>query len=666
MPSEPSRRRRAESFFGIHFDFHCTLRDRNQGRRVTPALIRRVLTQLKPDYIQIDGKGHPGVTSYPSRFGTTAPHFVRNPLPLWRRETARAGVALFIHYSGVWDRAAVEKHPDWAAVELEGQRSRQITSVFGPYVDRLMIPQILELANQYGVDGVWVDGDCWATIRDASARARAAWRRATGKRTIPRSPSEPDWFEFSEFCRDAFRKYQAHYVDAVHREAPGFQVASNWAYSSHMPEWPAMEVDFLSGDFWPHDSLNSARFEGRILACQGKPWDLMSWGFATRSADQFRHRTPKTSLQLKQEAALVLALGGGYQCYFNQKRDGSVSAHDLDLYAPVADFCRERQAWCHRTQSASEIALLYSTSGFYRQASNLFSPWGGVSDAYRGVLQALVEDGLGVDTIHDGHLHPQRPEQARSVDSYRLVIVPEWKHLSPDARHALLRYAESGGSVLLLGVATARLMAPALGVRVGPDLPETLRYWSMEGPDGHPVFAGLWGCFAKSIRSTRRGVRFLGQLFTEQDRSGPALPAASVRRYGKGTLAAIYAPLGERYLTGRDVAVRRGLRVWVNQLMPNPLVQLMTPACVDLTVQKKDGDLRINLCNTAGPHAADFTWDVLPPTGRIELRIRLDRNPRSIQLQPANRRLTWRRQGRYLHVTVPSFELHQVVVVRSS
>lgn len=103
----------------------------------------------------------------------------------------------------------------------------------------------------------------------------------------------------------------------------------------------------------------------------------MSWGFGTRSDDRFRHRVPKTSIQLQQEAALVLALGGGYQCYFTQKRDGSVSRHDLDIYEPVAAFCRERQPWCRGTDTASEVAILYSTRGLYRNAPNLFSPWGG-------------------------------------------------------------------------------------------------------------------------------------------------------------------------------------------------------------------------------------------------------------------------------------------------
>lgn len=653
------RLRRADSFFGIHYDFHCRTADRDIGRRVSPAMVRRIIDQLKPDYIQIDCKGHPGVCSYPTRLGNAATSFARDPLKIWRKVTAQRGVALYMHYSGVWDSLAVQQHPAWAARGADGKRGDRATSVFSPYVDQLMIPQLRELHERYGVDGVWVDGDCWALWHDYSPRTLKEWRQATGKRSAPRSSDDPDWLLFCEFCREGFRQYLQHYVDTLHRDCPGLQIASNWAYSSHMPEFPAIDVDFLSGDFWPHDSINSARFEGRILASQGRPWDLMSWGFATRSTDSFRHRTPKTSLQLMQEAALVLALGGGYQCYFNQHRDGSISQHDLDLYTPVAEFCRQRQRWCHRSTPVPQIALLYSTSGLYAVAPNLFSPWGGASDAYRGVNSALVESSLPVDAVHDGHL-------PRLIDNYPLLVVPEWARMSPAVRKHILRYARQGGAVLILGVAAARPFASALGVRLGPDTDEGKRYWSHDAKAGRGPLAGLWGTFARSVTARPgSGAKLLGKLYTEHDHGGDGTPAASLRPCGMGVLAALYAPLGQRYLTGRCAHLRHHLADMVHRLFPKPLVELRTPAMVDLTVRRIGDQLTIHLCNTAGPHTQDFTWDVLPPTGDLRLFVRLKHNPRAIRLQPAGRKLRWTREGDGVTIDIPCLAIHGVVVIES-
>ncbi|MCZ7638718.1 MAG: hypothetical protein M5U12_23265 [Verrucomicrobia bacterium] len=170
----------------------------------------------------------------------------------------------------MWDGEAVRRHPEWAVVKADGQRDDRMTSVFGPYVDQLLIPQLRELAGDYRADGVWVDGECWATVPDYGAAATAAFRAATGIEGIPRKPGEAHWIEWMDFHREAFRKYLRHYLAALKESHPDFEVASNWAFSDHMPEPVSADVAFLSGDFSPQNSLNSARFSARCLQNQGE------------------------------------------------------------------------------------------------------------------------------------------------------------------------------------------------------------------------------------------------------------------------------------------------------------------------------------------------------------------------------------------------------------
>jgi hypothetical protein len=127
MSAKPSSRkgrkrlRRSESFLGIHFDFHAGFDCTEVGRDVTPKMVADICKKVKPDYIQCDCKGHPGICSYPTKVGT----------------------------------------PD------DGVDKRHATSVFGPYVDELLIPQFKELVDVYDdVDGVWVDGECWGSEMD--------------------------------------------------------------------------------------------------------------------------------------------------------------------------------------------------------------------------------------------------------------------------------------------------------------------------------------------------------------------------------------------------------------------------------------------------------------------------------------------------------------------
>lgn len=446
----PARKTRAESFLGIHFDFHAGRDCAQVGARTTPEMVQLIIDKVGPDYIQIDCKGHPGYSSYPTQVGNPVPGFVGDPLKTWRETTARAGVALFMHYSGIWDSHAVAAHPDWAARRADGQPDKNATSVFGPYLEKLMIPQLRELAGDYGVDGVWVDGDCWGTIADYGDQAVRQFKAQTGADAAPRKPGEPFWNEWQTFHREAYRRYLRRYVDALKESHPQFQVISNWSFSDHMPEPVTAAVAALSGDFSPDDSVNSARFSGRCLENQGLPWDLMSWSFSRKTRKQ------KPAAQLMQEAAAVLSLGGGYQAYFKQDRDGAIRPAEMDVMAEVARFCRQRQALCHRSVAVPQIALLYSTAGHYRSAPTLFHPSG--SDGIgvlRKVLNALLDRHYGVQVVSEHHLKG-------TASRWPLIIVPGWGHLEPSFRDELAAYAEKGGRLLLIGPGPAKLFAKEL------------------------------------------------------------------------------------------------------------------------------------------------------------------------------------------------------------
>ena len=441
----PKRLTRAESFLGIHFDFHAGPDCTEVGKRTTPEMIDAIIDLVHPDYLQCDCKGHPGYTSYPTKVGNPAPGFVGDPLRVWRNATARRGVALYVHYSGVIDIHAITANPTWAAVKADGTPDKQATSTFGPYCDQLMIPQIKEIAG-YGVDGIWVDGDCWGAVPDYSEPALKAWQAATGFTEVPRKPEEPHWREFLGFQRDQYRHYLNHYVTEVRQAAPQFQLCSNWAFTDHMPEPVTVPVDFLSGDFSPENSVNSARIAGRYLVRQGKPWDLMAWSFSNKEHKQ------KTAVQLQREAAIVLSLGGGFQAYFTQNRDGSVRLNEIPVMAEVAKFCRARQELCHHAVPVPQIGLLFSTAAHYRRLNSVFQRTHPNVD---GILLALLESQHSVEIVSESQL-------AGRLNEYPLIVVPEWDYLEPTFRDSLANYVRTGGNLLLIGTESTALFRAEL------------------------------------------------------------------------------------------------------------------------------------------------------------------------------------------------------------
>jgi len=593
---DPPRLPRNQSFLGIHFDFHADSDCMEVGKNTTPEMVHAIIDMVQPDYIQTDCKGHNGYTSYPTKADNQAPGFVGDPLRIWREVTARRGVALYMHYSGVWDNRAIELNPEWAVTKADGTRNKEITSVFGPYVDKLLIPQLKELAGVYGVDGVWVDGECWATTPDYSERAVRMFREATGINDIPKSASEPHWYEWVQFHREAFRKYMRHYVAAVRTEYPDFQICSNWAFTHHMPEPVSVAFDFLSGDYSSNNSVNSARYAGRYLIWQGVPWDLMAWSFSHNSNPPPWEQ--KTAVQLKREAAVTLALGGGFQAYFTQNRDGSVRLDEMKVMAKVAKFARARQPYCHHSVQIPQVALLLSTSDYQRNAWSLFPQYMGNS---QGVLQCLLESQHSVDLVNEETL-------GSDMSRFPLIVIPEWRNISPAFCIDLVEYARGGGSLLVIGAKTSAQFAEIAG----------------------------------------------GQLQNNEE---------AIRTIGKGKIGFLPYPVGAEYQKSGNEDLRKQVDKAVRTLFPNPLVEVKGSPWVDVSVSHLNGKRMVHLVNTSGDHKGAGILQSIESVGPLQISIRSNEKPSKITLQPAGKNLHFTYADGKAHVKVEELEIYDILVI---
>ena len=79
IAQNPVKLRRADCFFGIHFDLHASEDITNAGETLTPEMVDTFLTKVRPDFIQIDCKGHPGISSYPTKVGNPVKGFQKDP-----------------------------------------------------------------------------------------------------------------------------------------------------------------------------------------------------------------------------------------------------------------------------------------------------------------------------------------------------------------------------------------------------------------------------------------------------------------------------------------------------------------------------------------------------------------------------------------------------------
>lgn len=643
---EPGRPRRADSFFGIHFDFHAAEDCTSIGANVSERDIDALLDEVKPDFIQVDCKGHPGYSSYPTRVGNPAPGFVKDPMKIYRDATRGRGVALYVHYSGVYDYYVCRNHPEWACVDAAGARSKKATSVFGPYVDRVLIPQLVELSDTYHVDGAWIDGDCWGVEPDYGEAARAAYRAASGGKPVPESPGAPGFADYLEFNRAAFRRYVARYVDAIHRHSPGFQITSNWAFSSMMPEPVSVNVDFLSGDLASQNAVNNAAFEARCMALQGLPWDLMSWGF-TLDWDTPSVHSYKTAVQLEQEASEVLAMGGGFQVYFQQNRDASIDLWHVPVMKELAEFCRARRAYCHRAVPVPQIALLHSEYGYKAASPSVYGAFQGQNAPTQGILTALLDGQRCVEIVREYTLQ-------RGLSRYPLVVIPEWAFLDKGFCGQLTRYVSGGGNLIVIGARAVGNFERDLGVTFLGPLPR----------HDHILVYGLQhSALVSPVQPVAPGPGTEAVGFVDSP-LGP--PAATIARLGRGRIAGVYVDLGDNYGRFKTAGMRDFLSDLVGRMFPDPAVEVKGSRLVHVAVDRLNGEVMVHLINAGGEHADKrvFSYDEVPPLDGLTVTIALPERPREILEQPGGRPLPFEFRDGKASTRLPRLAVYSILEVR--
>ncbi len=643
-------KKRSESFFGLHFDFHAKPSEASPviGSTLSEDEIREICTLLHPDFLQIDCKGHPGWASYPTECGNAMPKFAGDPLALWRRVTAEEGVALYMHYSGVVDQRYCAEHPEDAVLNPDGTRNTDSTRTNGGYADNLLIPQLSELAGKYGVDGVWIDGDCWGAALDFDPETLEGFEKETGILLNGEWPvaGTPHHEEYREYNRELYRRYVRHYVDTLHARHPGFQIASNWAYTDHMPEAVSSDVDFLSGDLAPENSFHSARYAGRAIASQNHTWDLMAWNF--RLADNFT--VVKHPTQIMQEAAAVISLGGGFQNYITQRSDGTPKMEEIRRMKPLADFLRERQPFCFHGKIRHQVAMLISTYDRHLESASLYYRTG--IEKLMGATALICDAGHSLEIVFEHTLKGH-------YENYPVIVIPEtFSGLEKETVSDLISYAKNGGNLLLIGQNTCRVFSDTGEVpfHVG-SLCEKKKLFTLDHADfglvlnSRPIY-GDGTCLASCCADARDEAETL----------------ACVMPFGQGKLAAIGADIGLGYLLHTQYMELDLIRSVLRSLY-TPMVSLVSCSGVlELVTLEKDGKLMLQLVNANGAHAAPnhVTEKELLPCRDIKLALNLSGKPDSVILQPEGREIPVFYENNTAYVCIDRVDIHSVLEIRRS
>ncbi|HCE46895.1 MAG TPA: hypothetical protein DET40_25385 [Lentisphaeria bacterium] len=661
-------------YFGLHYDLHAGEGDATLGTRCSMKELVPMLKLMKPDFVQTDCKGHPGYTSWFSKVKSASvpPKLKKDALRQWREATKALGLPLHCHYSGIWDKAAGKKHPEWCTVDSEGgiagapsgQNAGAPTGEkmcpLGPYLDKLMIPQMIELIDRYDVDGFWIDGDLWSTEPCYCKLCRGEFTKKTGIAKPPVKETDPDWPAWWNFTRENFESYVTKYCDAVHKHKPGVLVCSNWLQTFNNPGEPKVPTDWISGDNTWVFGLDQSRCEARFLSTRGKPWDIMLWNFYC-SHGMGKPESPwtaKPQQMLMQEASVILSFGGNVQIYENPGavRDGRLIPWRQKRLNDVGNFVKKRRAVCQGSESIPQIAVLHSEHHIRNTVKGRNLMWGIDSAPVKGAVMSLLENHYGVDVLDEWALLPR-------LADFPAVVVPERHAMSEKMAIALKEYVRNGGSLVVSGAEIFdRLGAEFLGVTKGEIQKD--KAFHVPAADGSvSLFSAAWRLVKPKTADVIEG---LGTTLLLDDCILP-YPAATINRVGKGRVAYIPADVFRDFERNRYPLTRAFIGKVAAKTIGSLPIQVDAPVCVDVAMRTKEEKTIIHLINRLSgiPNQPNNgAIDEIPMAGPITMTISRPSKPKTVTAPLEKGEIKWSYAKGKLTVKLSRVHIHEAVVIK--
>lgn len=657
-------------YFGMHYDLHANAEDTDLGERADPETLIPLLELMNPSWVQTDCKGHAGYTSWYTEVpdGSVSPGVKKDAMAGWRAATAKMGIKLHCHYSGVWDSAAGEKHPEWSVLDVDGDRVmgnytkgwvQQSMCPRSEYDEKLLIPQMFELIDRYGVDGFWVDGEIWAVRACYCDRCTSAFTELTGITEIPRDKTQPHWEEWMQFTRDSFYEHVNRYTNAVHVHKSGVLVCSNWLQTFRNPGEPSVPTDWISGDNTWVFAMDSSRCETRFISTRGKHWDIMLWGFYKLGpmSDQTAAWVFKPVQMLQQEAAVTLALGGAVQIYEHPQglRNGQLIPWRMKRMGEVGEFVKARQSICQDSEMLPQVAVLHSENHFYTNDDQPFPNVQEKTKPVAGGTFTMLENHYGVDILDEWALLPRLSE-------FAIVVAPEQDRMSDAMVAALKTYVENGGRLIVSGAAAYdRFGGEFLGVRsVGIEAEKN--YFVAVTESAFPAYSAAWRFVEPT---TAQPHSTLGTSPLLDERLLP-YPAATINAVGSGRVAYIPFNIFEFFAHAHYPMAREFIGEIAQKLAGRLPIRVNAPRAVDVVLRKKDGKTIVHFINrTSGVsnQPRDGAIDEIPFVGPITLQMDLESAPESVQLAFENGAFISSYDGYTLTATLDRLHIHAAVVV---
>jgi len=611
-----------------------------------------------------------------------------------------------------------EAHPDWIAVESNGNKRRHwaspemwVTCGLGPYNFEFMTEVKKEIMSRYRVDGIFINrwdgsGMCYCE------HCRKNFKAASGH-DLPRTNNPQD---------PARRAY------VLWRQQRLFDLWQTWDRAVRAINPDSCVIPKTGGGATSSlDMKKIGELAPTLMADRQARRGLMSPWAIGMNAKEYRATLGnkpivgifsvgveepyrwKDSVQSGGEIRLWVAdlVANGMRPWFT--KFGGV-LHDERWLKPVEDVYRRLAGWENYLRNERPLARV---GVVYSQQSAWFAGSGNrLEDHIHGWYQALIEARIPFEMVHDRLLDPAH------IGQFKTLILPDIIALSDDQCRQLQEFVGRGGGLIAThetslcdewGVrrknfGLAELFGVNFGGRIEARMQNAYLRLEHEAARHHPLLKGL--------EDAPRIIHGVSRVEVEPRETFPPMPLTLIPSYpdlpmekvyprvAKTDIAQVFlrefvetdarrpassnrqSATGNRQSPGRVVyfpwdidrtfwevlsadhgKLLRNAVVWATN--EEPPVTVTGPGVLDVTVWQQRSSLTVHLVNLTNPMMMKGPIRELIPVGEQEVRVRLPDGlrARKVHLLAANKPARVQRNGAELTIMVPSILDHEIVAI---
>jgi hypothetical protein len=591
-------------------------------------------------------------------------------------------------------------HPDWIAVTAEGAPRRHwaspemwVTCGLGPYNFDFMTDVTKEIVTRYGVDGIFVNrwdgsGMCYCE------HCRANFRSASGHE-LPRTndPQDPVRQAYLLWRQDRLFTLWRLWDAEVRRIKPDSCVVPNTgggANSALDMRQIGVLAPTLVADRQARHGVTPPWANGKsakeFRATMGRKPIIGCFSVGLEEAYRW-----KDSVQSPAEIRLWVADGiaNGLRPWFT-KFGGTIN--DPRWLQPVADiyaWCAGAERYLRNERPLARVAIVYSqqTAWFYRGQHGAPD---GLEDAALGWYQALIEARIPFEMVHEQLLDAER------LAPFQTLILPNLAALSDAQCDQLRQFVARGGGL----VATSETsLADERGVPRRDFALADLFGASWRGPGEGPMHNAYLQLnhagapeLLRGLEDAPRTIHGVWRVDVAAHLPAAPAPLTLIASYPDLPMEKVYprqpptnlpqvflreSPGGGRVVYfpwDIDRTYWEVLAVDHGKLLQNavawatheePPVTVKGPGVLDVTLWQQRDSVTVHLVNLTNPMMMKGPVRELLALGEQQVRVRLPAGlrARGLRLLVAGTSPSFRQDGGWLEVAVPTITVHEVVAI---